>query len=143
MLNKLLYRQVLKKIGPLSQVPENYLALLHTISESYDHYEKDRKMLERSIDLSSDEMIGLYNKLRKESDDLKKVNREMRTLFENIDEVFFSVDMVNYKLLQISPACEKVYGLTTDAFLKNSNLWYELVLQEDKKIIDANHSTMQ
>ena len=34
-------------------------------------------------------------------------NRELMVFFNAMDEVFFSVDMVTRKVIQISPACEK------------------------------------
>jgi len=64
MFNKLLQRQLQKYGG--EGIPEKYEALFQIISDSYDHYEKDRKMLERSIELSSEEMIALNEQLRKD-----------------------------------------------------------------------------
>jgi light-regulated signal transduction histidine kinase (bacteriophytochrome) len=69
MLNKLLHRQIRKSLGDFEALPEKYKELFMAISESYDFYEKDRRMLERSIELSSDEMIGLYKQLKQESDE--------------------------------------------------------------------------
>src|ERR1041385_15640 len=268
MLNKLLQRQLHKFFG--DTVPGDLTEIFQVISESYDHYEKDRKMLERSIDLSSNEMIEINDVLRKEKDNLNLINErlseaqqiahlgswlwdvknniilrsaefyrifeisqaqfpsafedylelihpndrqyvstifnqslkdhkpftyeariiladgriktivaqgkildtedgeidkmygtvqditeqkqsqlalekahsEMQTLFNNIDELFFSVSFPDYKLLQMSSACQKIYGYPLETFQKNSNLWYELVLDEDKKIIDANFPVM-
>jgi signal transduction histidine kinase len=81
MFNKLLNRQLHKHLGELNEIPENYIGVLRVISESYDHYEKDRKMLERSIDLSSNEMIDLNSKLKKEADELKKAHFELKTVY--------------------------------------------------------------
>ncbi len=69
MLNKLLHRQIRKALGNFDALPEKYKELFNAISESYDFYEKDRRMMERSIELSSDEMIGLYKQLKKETDE--------------------------------------------------------------------------
>jgi light-regulated signal transduction histidine kinase (bacteriophytochrome) len=69
MLNKLLHRQIRKALGDFDALPEKYKELFNAISESYDFYEKDRRMMERSIELSSDEMIGLYKQLKKETDE--------------------------------------------------------------------------
>jgi PAS domain S-box-containing protein len=88
MLNKLLQRQIQKHLGGIDNLPENYIALLGTISESYDHYEKDRKMLERSIDLSSNEMIELNNQLRKDILELKKTKKEMKESEANLQTIF-------------------------------------------------------
>jgi PAS domain S-box-containing protein len=129
MFNKLLQRQIGKYLGNADDLPEKVIHLLKVVSDSYDHYEKDRSMLERSIELSSSEMITLNNKLRQESEG-------MRTVFETMCEAFFSVDMETLQLIQISKACEIIYGYTASEFMQNPNLWAELVLEEDRHIVD-------
>jgi PAS domain S-box-containing protein len=130
MLNKLLQRQISKYAGNMDDLPENVVNLLQVISDSYSHYEKDRKMLERTIELCSTEMIQLNSKLRKET-------QELKILFETMVEVFFSVDMQTAQLIQISKACEIVYGYSVSQFMHNPNLWAELVVGKDKHIVDS------
>ena len=69
MLNKLLNRQIRKTAGDFDTLPEKYKELFRMISDSYDFYEKDRALMERSIELSSEELIGLYKQLKKETDE--------------------------------------------------------------------------
>ncbi len=130
-MNKLLARQIQKHVSETHDIPDSIKKLLEVISESYDHYEKDRKLIERSIELSSNEMIELNTELRKEKEELKKAHKELKTLFENIDEVLFSVDMVSYKLLQMSAGCEKVYGYTLEEFLDDRELWRKVIHPDD------------
>ena len=137
-MNKLLQRQLQKHFGVAGHVPENFMNLLNVISESYDHYEKDRKSIERCIELSSKEMIELNSHLRKEKDELKKAHKQLKTLFEGIDEVLFSVDMVSSGLLQMSAACEKVYGYTAEDFLADGELWEKIIHPDDKHIARQN-----
>jgi signal transduction histidine kinase len=77
-LNKLLLRQAQKYMGGSDKIPENLNAFIEAISESYNHYEKDHHLLERSIELSSTEMIELNEQLRKETEELKKAHDELR-----------------------------------------------------------------
>jgi len=142
MLNKFILRQINKYIGDPADLPQNYQDLFNVLSDMYEHYEKDRNMLERSIELSSQEMVDLNCRLGKETSELKKAHHELKTLFENLENVIFSVDMVNNKVLQISPACVNVYGYTIEDFFANANLWYDVVLEEDKPIIQANYPVM-
>ncbi len=79
---------------------------------------------------------------RKANQKLVKANNELRTLFENIREVFFTVDMEHRQVTQISKSCEDIYGYTQDEFFQNSNLWIEVTLEEDKDVIWANHAKM-
>lgn len=91
-------------------------------------------------------MIGTIQDIteRKKIDQrLIKANEELRLLFENMQESFFTVDMRNYKLTQISPSCKEIYGYTEEEFFQNSNLWIDVILEEDKQVIWANEAKMQ
>ena len=84
MLNKLLHRQIRKALGDFDALPEKCKELFTTISETYDFYEKDRRMMERSIELSSDEMIGLYKQLKKETEETLQIS-ETNLKIKNIE----------------------------------------------------------
>lgn len=134
MFNKLLNRQIHKYFGN-NELSENQLGFLKLISATYDHYDQDRIQLERSIEISSEEMIELNETQR-------KINLELRTLFETIQEVFFSVGFPGYELLQMSPACVKVYGYTNTEFSDNPKLWYDVIVEEDRHINEENNVKM-
>jgi PAS domain S-box-containing protein len=141
MYNKLLQRQLEKYITGTTAIPEGMETLLSVISDSYDHYEKERKMLERSIELSSGEMIALNNKLKADIAERKNAEKklgemhsELNILLENVEEVLFAVDMVNQKVTHVSAAAEKMYGYKSEEFLKNPFLWQEVIHDEDKHL---------
>jgi PAS domain S-box-containing protein len=79
---------------------------------------------------------------RKKDKDLLSLNYEMKTLFENVNDVFYSVDMRSYKTIQISIACEKVYGYSVEEFMNDSQLWFNLVVEEDRAIITGNYPAL-
>jgi PAS domain S-box-containing protein len=81
------------------------------------------------------ELIDQNNNLLREMDELKRAYAELKILFEEIDEVLFSVDMVSYKLIQISSACEKIYGYSTAEFLSDKDLWEKVIHPGDKNIL--------
>ncbi len=54
-MNKLLKRQ-LKKYWKGDGIPKELEPLLNSISLSYDHFEKDRQLIERSMEISSEEL---------------------------------------------------------------------------------------
>lgn len=142
-MNKLLLRQIGKHWGSPENVPAEIKNFLSSVSDTYDYHDRNRIMLERSIELSSDEMIGLYDRIRAESKELAKAHEELKTLFRNIETVFFTVDVTQGKVVQMSPSCEKIYGYTAEDFLNDNNsLWYDAVLEEDKHIIQANYALM-
>ncbi len=70
--------------------------------------------------------------------ELKKTFSDPEHLFEYVDEVFFSVDMKEYRVLQMSQACERMYGYTQAEFIGNINLWKEVIHPDDKHIIETN-----
>jgi signal transduction histidine kinase len=74
---KLLQKQIQKYCPDPSQLPDNILQLFGVIAETYQHFDKDRKMLERSIEITSEEMIELNTRLMEEATDLKKINQEL------------------------------------------------------------------
>ncbi|MFQ5569659.1 MAG: response regulator [Rhodothermales bacterium] len=78
MYNKLLKRQLKRYLGNTDELPESLHALFQAISQSYDHYEQDRVLLERAMDLSSNELTTANAKLREEAQRQAEVLEELR-----------------------------------------------------------------
>jgi two-component system cell cycle sensor histidine kinase/response regulator CckA len=68
---------------------------------------------------------------------------ELKNLFDNLDEVFFSVDPRANRLLQISPACERLYGLPRQAFFQNPRFWRDVAAIVDLPVIESVESRLQ
>lgn len=66
---------------------------------------------------------------------LLRANSELQTLFDNIGEVFWSADMIQYKVLQMSPACKQVYGYEPEEMMNDPDLWFKVILEDDKPLI--------
>ena len=60
--------------------------------------------------------------------------QELNLLFNTIGESFFSRDMLRNQLVQVSPACEQIYGYTATEFLNNPELWEKITHPEDRHI---------
>lgn len=58
---------------------------------------------------------------------LKSAYKELNLLFNTIEDVCHSRDMVTMKLIQISPACEKLYGYTVEEFMADPDLKERLI----------------
>lgn len=56
-MQSLLKRQLRKYFGDLTSVPESLRTFIETVEETYSQSDEDRKMLERSLELSSQELI--------------------------------------------------------------------------------------
>jgi PAS domain S-box-containing protein len=141
-MNKLLARQVKKFLGEGATLPEGYAQLMAAVSDAYDHYEMDRQMLDRVMELSSREMVELNQKLRHEIEESRKTSSELEHLFRNIHEVFYSMDMRNFKILQMSDSCVRIYGFTSEELKRDPNLWMGAILEEDQQLIRELYAPM-
>ncbi len=77
MFNPLLERQLRKYLGADPSTLENLRPLLAAISTSYDHFEHDRRLIERSMDISSEELMETNGRLRHETDRQRMVMTEL------------------------------------------------------------------
>jgi PAS domain S-box-containing protein len=70
---------------------------------------------------------------------LEVAHNQLKYLFDTVDQALFSVDMAQNRMLQASPAHERVFGYPPRDFFKNPQLWYEMILPEDKPSVDAGY----
>ena len=77
-LNKLLLKQISKKFGDASTLPPEMKELFMNISQTYDHYEREMQLIERSMDLSSEEMKEIYSKVEQQKLMLEHSNEALR-----------------------------------------------------------------
>lgn len=83
-LHKLLSRQLKKSGFDLEQISPEMYALLSRVSESYTHFENDRTLLERSMDLSSKELTEVNERLLS---DVKQQKLLFTTLRQAVGEL--------------------------------------------------------
>lgn len=74
--------------------------------------------------------------------ELTKTKNELEKLYNNLDEAIFSIDTTHNKMLYASIAHQTVFGHSPSEFFENLNLWYEIILPEDKHIVDANNPVL-
>ncbi len=79
-MNKILERQIKKVFGSLEKLPLGIADLLKLVSDTYDHAEDDRLMIERSLEVSSKELGELNRKTKEESEKLKTSFEEAERL---------------------------------------------------------------
>lgn len=66
--NSLLLRQIRKYLGSVDDIQEDLMPIFRAINQSYNHYEGDRELLERAMDLSSEELSESNAKLKRQVD---------------------------------------------------------------------------
>jgi len=79
---------------------------------------------------------------KKTEEALNQANSELQNLHDNLEEAVFSVDVIHNKMLQVSIAHEAVFGYSQEAFFNNPMLWYEIIVPEDKLIVDAGNPVL-
>lgn len=68
---------------------------------------------------------------------------DLLAFFSALDEVFFTVDIRNSRLMQISTACEKLFGYTQSEFLADPMFWTILIHPDDRHIIDKEDEILR
>ncbi|MBS1618426.1 MAG: hypothetical protein JST76_07900 [Bacteroidetes bacterium] len=76
--HRLLQKQIAKKYGDISALPPEMRELLDTVSRTYEQYDRDIKMVERSLDLSSQEMKDTYLRLDQKKQEIQTSNDALR-----------------------------------------------------------------
>ena len=77
-MHSLLKRQLKRCFGDGFQVPAEFREFLNAVDSSYREFDADREMVERSLELSSQELLG--------------ANSEMRAVFQAIPDLLFRID---------------------------------------------------
>ncbi len=67
---------------------------------------------------------------------LDAAHAQLKQLFDTLDEEFFSFDVANNKLLLISPACERIYGIPPEEFIRNPAAWHNAVHPDDRHLVN-------
>lgn len=77
-----------------------------------------------------------FERLRDEEQALVESEQRFRQLAENIDDVFWLTDWPGGRVVYVSPAFERVWGIPASALDKDPMLWREYVLEEYRVEID-------
>jgi len=72
-----LKRQLKKIFGEGFAIPSEWQGFINAVNDAYNEFDMDRKMLERSLELSSNELL--------------QKNAELRAIFETMPDLFFRI----------------------------------------------------
>jgi PAS domain S-box-containing protein len=84
-MHSLLRRQIKKIFGSADNIPKDFQEIIGVINEAYFNFDEDRLMLERSIEISSNELV--------------EANSQMRSIFQALPDMFLRID-ADGKILQ-------------------------------------------
>ena len=77
-MNSLLKRQLKKLLGRVDSIPPEWQRFVEGVGQAYDQFDDDRNMLERSLDLSSAELVG--------------ANSQLQAILDTFPDLFFLTD---------------------------------------------------
>ncbi len=87
-----------------------------------------------------------YKELQQQIDELTakvaRAGNELDTLFDNISEVFFTMDVTMRRFIQVSQSCLKVFGYAPAEFMDNPDIWKKIIHPEDIEMITAKNLEM-
>ena len=85
-MHPLLQRQIKRFIGEFETLPADYAALFDAVGESYEGADRDRAMIERSLDIASREMLEQNQVLAKELNARRAAESQLERV-ANFDEI--------------------------------------------------------
>lgn len=83
-MNRLLKRQLKRYFGSVENLPEELKPFVDAVERSYNHYEEDRLLLERAMDISSEELVEANQQLREEAKAQKAVMSKLKSSLNTV-----------------------------------------------------------
>jgi PAS domain S-box-containing protein len=131
----LLKRQLKRFFGNDSNVPAEWVGFIAAVDSAYADFEVDRKLMERSLELSSHELL--------------EVNSEIRAIFQAIPDLVFRLDHEG-TILSVKagtggelPPRELAGHRIQECWLKDSGRNFSEILRrviDDKSMVSIEHS---
>ena len=94
-MHSLLRRQLKKIFGSADNVPKDFEKIIGVINEAYFNFDEDRLLLERSIEISSRELL--------------EANAQMRSIFQALPDMFLRID-ADGKILECKIPANKTFS---------------------------------
>ncbi len=122
-MHHLLKQQIKKFLGDPSQVPAELKELLDAVDAAYTEADNDYDLLERAMDLASDELLEKNTKLKQEVADRKKAQEDIQKLIQanqailnSAGEGIYRADMEGNAIF-VNPAAGEILGYNADEII--------------------------
>jgi phosphoserine phosphatase RsbU/P len=88
----------------------------------------------------------LWQKIGKDKNisfkELLQLLDEWNTLYNKADQVYWLANLVERRLIFISPSCERIYGVPSEAFYQDVELWKKIIHPEDREKVEKKQSAL-
>jgi PAS domain S-box-containing protein len=101
-MHKLLERQIRRHLRPDGTVPDELRSFVQSVDQAYTESDADRALLERSLELSSQELLSRFQELRQQQ-------REQQMIFDSVPAMIFYKDGEN-RILRLNQAAAHAMG---------------------------------
>lgn len=117
--------------------PEALAAVLEAGADDYVRKPIDVGLMNVRLAVA-EESVRVREERARSVQALEEKSREMEALLDNLDEVFFSIDVSRRVLNQVSPAAERVLGVGADELLGDPGLWRTLLYPEELSSLEPS-----
>jgi phosphoserine phosphatase RsbU/P len=87
-------------------------------------------------------MIGKFREKDFTLKELLQFFEELNMLYNKADQVYWLATLAEKRFIFISASCEKMYGLSPEAFYQDAELWKKVVHPEDKERLEKAQSVL-
>lgn len=123
-MNNLLKRQLKKHFGDNAEVPAEWRAFVGVVEQAYEQFDSERAMLERSLDLSSSELLVTNSQLRCIVEELRNTQDELeKKVAERTTELRESNDALALTEARFRLLVEQIPAVTYMADAGDSGAW--------------------
>jgi PAS domain S-box-containing protein len=137
-MHSLIRRQIKSYLKDTASLPEEFQEFIKAVDKAYLKNDKDRLMLERAFDLSSQELLRL-------NDELRENEEKYRLIAENTADLIVVTDM-NLRFTYISPSIMRNHGftveeamnMTLDQFITPESMQILLTVFEEEMKLEAS-----
>ncbi|MFN8299747.1 MAG: PAS domain-containing protein [Chitinophagales bacterium] len=68
---------------------------------------------------------------------LLKTTRQLAQVYNTLDVSFWGAKVDSKEMLYVSPRSQQVYGYAAEEFMKDPDLWYKVIVPEDRSLVNA------
>src|SRR5438067_10437659 len=140
-MHKLLVRQLKRHFGSIDSAPEEWRPLLEAVDTAYHEFDTDRSLLERSMELASQELLERNQRLREDITERQRAEEALRdseskyhTLVAQSAEGIYLADAHTKRILETNIAYQQMLGYTAEDLL---GLTIYDVVAHDRESIDG------